>query len=696
MNSQGQLLSYSTYPKLRDDLTIVPQIVGGLQTYMVKDPVNRAYHRVGLTEYNIMTLLDGQHSFSEVKEKFEETEGLILDPENLENFLKYLEEAELLEKPKAQKSTLFYQKMKAKRKKKLQGRLGGINVLELVIPAFDPNSLFDRIIHPLRFFWSRGFFIFTLFCFFLVIIIAAHNWNAFKEATFSIYSLSGKTASDFVIIYILFFLVVVIHEFAHGLTCKHYGGEVRETGLILYYFNPCFYCRVDDAYLFENKYKRIMVMIAGAYSELILCSFAVFVWWLTPPQTFPHHLSAYTMALTSFIAIIFNFNPLMEYDGYYILCDYLEVLNLRQESFAFISSWLKRNILRIPVEIQDLSPRMRKIFVIYGVSATIYSGFILVFLTLLAKNFLVSHYHIWGILIFLSLVYLLLRKRLRRLWNTLKEAEVNRRLFPYLKRYPIPFLLGGLILSYVFFWAKIDWMITKDFILEAREKIEIRSARSGYVREVLVEEGNDVIQNQLLIVIQNDSLESRAVGLRHELNMISQKVRGNYAGRDMALLGAYLNEKQRIETELREAQKKIEELKIHAPASGRVLTPKIQDKLGIFVKAGDVICELANLSEMQAKIQLAQWEIGDVKENDRVELMVAWHSKLFRGRIRQLSLIPEDASLSSYQAWVEIEGSEKSLKPGVTGRVKIFCDEISLASYLYRKIFRSLRTELWQ
>jgi len=696
MNSLKDPSSFSIYPKLREDLIIVPQIVGGVQTYLIKDPVNRAYHRVGAGEYCIVKLLDGQHSFNQIIEKVEETEGLIVEPKNLEDLLKFFENVDLLEKPKALKSTLFYQKMKDKRKKKLKGRLGGINIMEVTIPAFDPNKFFDRIIHPLRFLWSKGFFIFTIFCFFSVILIASHNWDAFRRTTFGIYSLSGKTVFDFVTIYVLYFLVVVIHEFAHGLTCKFYGGEVHETGLVLYYFNPCFYCRVDDAYTFKNKYNRIMVMVAGAYSELILCSFAVFVWWLTPPHTFLHYLSAYTMALTSFLAVILNFNPLMEYDGYYILSDYLEVFNLRQESSSYIRAWVKKNILRMPVETQDLSPRLRKIYVVYGVSALMYTGFVLVVLILIAKSFLVSHYHIWGILILLAIIYLSLRKGVRRLWNALKEAKVNRRFFPYLKKHPIPFLLGFLIVFYVFFFVKMDWLLTKDFTLEAKEKIEVRSARSGYIRKVLVEEGNDVVQNQILVVVENDSLENHMVGLRYELSTISQKIRGCYLGNDLVLLEACVNEKQRLETELKEAQRKIEELEIRAPTNGRLLTPKMEHKLGIFVETGDVICELAGLSEMRAKIQLSQWEIGDVKENDRVELLVSRHTKFLRGRIKRLSLIPEDPSLFSYEAYVQIEGSEKSLKPGLTGTAKIFCGEISLGTYFWRKILRSFRAELWK
>ena len=132
MNSLKDPSSFSIYPKLREDLIIVPQIVGGVQTYLIKDPVNRAYHRVGAGEYCIVKLLDGQHSFNQIIEKVEETEGLIVEPKNLEDLLKFFENVDLLEKPKALKSTLFYQKMKDKRKKKLKGRLGGINIMEVL------------------------------------------------------------------------------------------------------------------------------------------------------------------------------------------------------------------------------------------------------------------------------------------------------------------------------------------------------------------------------------------------------------------------------------------------------------------------------------------------------------------------------------------------------------------------------------
>jgi len=697
MNSPKDPFSYSVYPNIRADLIIVPQVEQGIQTYMVKDPISRTYHRVGEMEYAVMTLLDGQNSLHQIQEKFEEkTGGIILEAKELERFLKFLREADHLEKSKTEKSVLFYEKMRDKRKRRLSRGLGLKNMLAIPFPALDPDKFFDKIIHPLRFFWSKGFLIFSLLCFLLAVLIASSNWQAFKEVTFGFYSFEGKGALDYIVIWALFFVIVAIHELAHGLTCKHYGGEVHELGLILYYFEPCFYCQVDDSYLFKNKSHRIAVMVAGAYSELVLCSFAVFVWWLTPPHLFLHHLSAFAIAITGVIALIFNFNPLMKYDGYYILGDYLEVLNLRGESFKYIRNWLKKKVFKKSVEPLDVSPRVKKIYTIYGVLALLYSGFVIIAIFFLAKNFLVNHFHIWGILILLVLAFLLLRKSVRKLWKMVKGSHRRGRLHVYLRNHPVPFLLGFLFLFYVLFLAKIDWQITKDFTVEPKDKVEVRTSSQGFVREVLVKEGDEVAPNQLLAMIRNDSLQNYVLGLRSELAVTSQRMRGNYLANDVLLLETNLNEKQRLEIELKEAEKKLDELKICAPIGGKILTPKMEEKEGLFLNAGEILCELADLSQLQAKIYLSQWEIGDVKKNNPVELKISSHSRLIEGRINQLSLVPHQGSTSVYEVRVDGEKPEALLKPGMTGKAKIHCDNVSLPAYLYKKVFRSLRTEQWK
>ena len=151
-----------------------------------------------------------------------------------------------------------------------------------------------------------------------------------------------------------------------------------------------------------------------------------------------------------------------------------------------------------------------------------------------------------------------------------------------------------------------------------------------------------------------------------------------------------------MEAELEEAERKLAALKIRAPAAGTVLTPRLYEKQGVFIGAGEVLCELADLSELQAKVYLAQWEVGDVKENSGAELKVSSHMHAFDGVVERLSPLAIDGPTSVYEARLSTENSAEQLKPGMTGKAKITCGKVSFVGYLARRVLRSLRTELWK
>src|SRR5207247_10940684 len=143
-----------------------------------------------------------------------------------------------------------------------------------------------------------------------------------------------------VLAYATMLLVIVAHEFAHGLTCKFYGGSVREIGFLLLFFQPAFYCNVSDAWLFPEKYKRLWVTFAGAYFEIFLWAMATLVWRVTDTHTIVNYLALVVMA-TSAIKTLFNLNPLIKLDGYYLLSDWLEVPNLRAKAFRYVRARLR-------------------------------------------------------------------------------------------------------------------------------------------------------------------------------------------------------------------------------------------------------------------------------------------------------------------------------------------------------------------
>ena len=123
----------------------------------------------------------------------------------------------------------------------------------------------------------------------------------------------------------------VIHEFGHGLTCKHFGGECHEMGVMLLVLTPCLYCNVSDSWMLPNKWHRAWIGAAGMYVEIVIASICTFLWWFSEPGLL-HQLCLSTMFVCSVSTMMFNANPLLRYDGYYILADLMEIPNLRQKA----------------------------------------------------------------------------------------------------------------------------------------------------------------------------------------------------------------------------------------------------------------------------------------------------------------------------------------------------------------------------
>src|SRR5205814_3942267 len=160
-------------------------------------------------------------------------------------------------------------------------------------------------------------------------------------------------------------VVTALHESAHGLTCKRFGGDVREVGFLLIYFQPTFYCNVSDAWLFPEKSRRLWVTFAGAYFEVFLWSLATLLWRVVEPGTWVSFLALVVMA-TSGIKSLFNMNPLIKLDGYYLLSDYLEIPNLRWRAFGYLMARLKSLGRACPAEFAGASARERRIYLAYG------------------------------------------------------------------------------------------------------------------------------------------------------------------------------------------------------------------------------------------------------------------------------------------------------------------------------------------
>src|SRR5436190_13279513 len=339
-------------PKLRNDLTFSEQRLAGEVITIVKDPLTDNFFRLGEAERFIADQLDGATPVEVIRQRAEEKFATTLPQDTLDQFIKTLEKGGLLENGHSRK--------KARRPKRIQG-----NLLYQRVRMCDPDHLFNRLIGRIGFLFTPYFLVLSAAVILFAVGVATSNWDDVRGDVARLFQISSLPLA-----FLTVFLVITAHEFGHGLTCKHFGGEVHELGFLLIYLQPALYCNMSDAWLFPEKSKRLWVGFAGPYFELFLWALATLAWRLTDVETGINYL-AFIVMTSSGLKTLLNFNPLIKLDGYYLLSDWLEIPNLRKKGFACFSDGIKK-LFGTKVPRPEQMPRCeRRICLAYGLVAGI-------------------------------------------------------------------------------------------------------------------------------------------------------------------------------------------------------------------------------------------------------------------------------------------------------------------------------------
>jgi putative peptide zinc metalloprotease protein len=356
--------------RLRGDLEIDPQKFEGRTYFVVKDPVSLRYYRFKEQEQFLLQFMDGERTLDEAQKQYEKRfrpERLTL--EDLESFAQQLLTAGLAqnESPKAG-TQLFERRKKRLRKEWLQTLT---NILYIKLPVYDPDRLLGWMIKYTRWIFTTWFLLLSIGVMMAAILLVATHFQTFRDRLPSYHEFfSFKTVGY---LWLALGLVKIIHEFGHGLSCKAFGGEVHEMGALFLCFSPCLYANVSDAWTLPNKWHRIIISAAGIYVELIIAAIATFVWWNSPSQPFINNMALSLMIVCSVSTVVFNANPLMRYDGYYVLADLLEIPNLRDRSNRYLKNVVLEHCLGVEVQPEPYMALWRRIlFVTYAIVSWIY------------------------------------------------------------------------------------------------------------------------------------------------------------------------------------------------------------------------------------------------------------------------------------------------------------------------------------
>jgi putative peptide zinc metalloprotease protein len=694
-------------PKFRTDLRISEQTVAGEKSYVIKVEETNSYNRYGASEYELLTLCDGTRTRAEVAGVWNERhpDDYLGEAEVME-FLGGIE-PEMWERSVGEKNLAVLERIRDDRK----SRVDQSNFLYISFKAWDPNKTLARLDPYMGWMFTRGFVFFSIAMFIAAAYLVAGDWAQVQRDTSSLYTFQGKTAYDIWIFWFLLLGLGAIHEFGHGLTCKHFGGDVHQMGFLLIYFTPAFYTDTTDIMLFDRLGRRQWVLFAGIWIELVICGISAFFWRFTAPGSFANDFAYKTMLLSGIQGALVNLNPLIKADGYYALAEFLRIDNLREEAFSFLRAWARKYLLGEDLELPMTTRRQRRIFFLFGISAIVYSASLLVLVLLFVKNVLVSKFDTWGYVLTAVVVYFFVGQdmknalpHLRAWWREKKEEYMAWKMSRTQQA-------GALCLALLFLIPPVPTRVASDFVLEPGRDAHVRTEVAGAVRRVFVKQGDIVNAGRTLAVLENPDIESGAQVLAQQLALANSEVRLEQSRSDPARIAAALGEQQRIEAEWKVAQGKVDALTVRAPFAGVVATPLVEQKASEYLAAGDEFCEVVDLSAMKARILVRDWELEEVPTGARAQLKVLpYPFRTYSGSVAQV--LPAAApdrpvaqprelermgqELTNYFAVVTVfPNPDGSLREGMTGTAKIEGSSRPLAWQAGRGAWRWISSQVW-
>jgi putative peptide zinc metalloprotease protein len=476
---EDAVLAANGHVTLRDDLVVSQQNTSAGSVFVVKDPQTGRLFRFREPEHFILRQLDGHTPLEVIQRQTEEKFGAALALPTLARFIATVQRAGLFVGGHDRPGHLDQ-----------RGRVRG-SFLYVRLRAFDPDRLFARLLPRVRFFFTPYFIASGAVLILLAFPITFLNWNEILKEGSGLFRMQ-----TFLLAWLITFATITAHEFAHGLTCKRFGGEVHELGFMLIYFQPAFYCNVSDAWLFPEKTKRLWVTFAGPYLDFVGWAAATLIWRVTEPETTLHYLSLIVMGTTA-IRMFFNLNPLIKLDGYYLLSDGLEVPNLRQKAFSYLGARIRALWgARTPV-VWNTSPRERRIYLIYGLLAGVYSYSLLATVALSLGSYFTREYQWVGLILFAGLLVGMFGNPLRKLRKeppVSADTEAGRTRSPR-KGELVPALLAGLV---VLVFGKMELTVSGPFTVLPLENADVRTKVSGLLEDIYVDEGDAVNAGQLI------------------------------------------------------------------------------------------------------------------------------------------------------------------------------------------------------
>ena len=576
--------------------------------YILRDDTTGKHHRFNQAAYNFIRLIDGVHTVNEIWEMLHEE--LADDAPTQDEVIRLLGTLHfanhLLGNITPDIQELINRRNK-ERKQSLRSRFG--NPLALRFPLLDPDAFLHKYMSYVAPLFTRTAGFITLIIILYATLQMLRNWDLLSnhavENTLSTYNLF--------LMWLVYPVIKIIHELGHGFAVKRWGGEVHELGLMLLVLMPVPYVDASAASSFPSKYKRMFVGAAGIVVELLLASIAVLIW-LNIQQGLLSDILFNVMLIGGASTLIFNGNPLLKFDGYFVLADTVEIPGLGLRANKYYGYLIQKYIFNVQgLESPANAPGESFWFIVYAPAAFIYRLFLMVVITLFVANqyfFIGVALAIWAL--FMQAVMPIV-KWLKHLFGSPVLMQQRGRAIS------ITALTFAVLAAFVFF-VPVPLNTVTEGVVWMPEKSHVRASANGFVNSVLVKQGEQVGSGEPLIATIDPLLDAQLKLLNAQYRELEIK-HAALLTVDIVQADITLEELSLTQGRIERLQEQIAELIMKSPADGEFIIMNSSELEGHFVKQGDPVGYVINYHDVSIRVVVPQNAIGLVRQNvEHVEI----------------------------------------------------------------------------
>lgn len=581
-------------PVLRRELIFSPRWFGSQPCYVLEDPLNTRFFRVGPAEYAFLSLMTRPATVRELcrvaKEaapdsKWTEADALAI--------CQWVVRNGLTEESAMAVEDLSHRQSAQPAVRRTGGRW---SPLSAQVPLIYPNRLLNRVAPVLQWIYSWPAIAVWLAVVAWALRDVVAHWERVTASTSEVLS-----AGNWLWLGLAWVFLKVLHESGHALACKRMGGEVREAGVVFVLLAPLAYVDVTSTWRLRSKWQRIFVALAGMIVELFVAALAAIVWSRT--SVGPLNQSCLNIMISAgFMTVLFNANPLMRFDGYYVFSDLLDLPNLYGQGQSSVSQMLRRVFFGVrsagPVTVGWRNGLVR----VYGLAAwawrvTVFAGLILTATTLFAGA---------GVILSAAALVLWFGSIGWRAVRLVRDPSLR---WPQWGRCAV--MTIGLVTLAATLLTCLPWPLarTAPGIVRYAPETIVRANCAGFVAEVRVAGGQTVSAGEVLLVLVNRELECETRRLAVDLDEARLHRRVLEQQRELAKAQAEDERIRTLESRLSEKQAQVAQLVVRAPRAGQIIGRRLESLNGTWRERGSDLLAIGDESAKEIRLSIDQEDI---------------------------------------------------------------------------------------